>query len=351
MSKRRVLSGMRPTGSMHLGNYHGALANWVEMQEEYECYYFAADWHALTTPGNPQTGAAGYEFTEGLERLTREMILDWLSVGLDPQKSCIFVQSAIPEVAELYLLFAMITPNQWCLRNPTVQEQIEQLGIDTPHYGLIGYPVLQAADILIYKAHYVPVGRDQERHVWLSADIAKRFNYFYGEVFPIPEAKFTVVPRVPGTDKAKMSKSAGNHIGLQFTPEETQKAIQTMFTDPQKVRRNDPGNPVSEEEGGSGCVVYAFHQLYNPAEVPQILADCRSGSLGCVACKRRLGERMNAALEPIRARRAELEAQPGYVEEVIRDGTRRARRTAQQTLAEVREAMHLNYGFWKEGRA
>ncbi len=335
MSKGRVTSGMRPTGSLHLGNLLGALNNWVVLQEEYECFYFIVDWHALTTPGGGD--AVGYENVVDLRSKIREMAIDWVSAGLDPNKSSMFVQSHVPEVAELHLLFSMITPLGWLERNPTYREMVLGYKIESPSYGLLGYPTLQSADILMYKGDFVPVGRDQEAHVNMTRDLAQRFNSLYGkDVFPITQALLTDVPKVPGLDDVnrKMSKSAGNHIAISFDEDETTAKIRDMFTDPLKIRKNDVGHP-------DGCVVYAFHGIYNGKELEVVRSECEAGDRGCVDCKMQLSGRMNEALRPIRSRRKELEEKPGMIDEILRAGAGKARAIARETLAEVREVMNL----------
>ncbi len=335
MRRKRVTSGMRPTGSMHLGNLLGALNNWIRLQEEYDCFFFIVDWHALTTPGGGE--AVGYENLGGLRENIREMAIDWVSAGLDPDKCSIFVQSYVPEVAELHLLFSMITPLGWLERNPTYREMVQGYKIESPSYGLLGYPTLQSADILAYKGEYVPVGKDQEAHVNMTRDLAQRFNSLYGkEVFPITETLLTEVPKVPGLDSVekKMSKSSGNYIALSLGEEETVKRIRSMFTDPVKIRKDDPGHP-------GGCVVFAFHGIYNSGELETIKAECESGKRGCVDCKMRLAEKMNGALRPIREKRRELEGKPGVIEDILRAGASTAEKVARETLREVREAMSL----------
>ncbi len=336
MPKKRVTSGMRPTGSLHLGNLYGALNNWIALQDDYDCYYFIVDWHALTTPGGGN--AVGYENLEALNRNIWEMALDWISAGLDPGKSAIFVQSHVPEVAELHLLFSMVTPLGWLERNPTYREMVQSYRIESPSYGLLGYPTLQSADILLYKGDYVPVGRDQEAHVNMTRDLAQRFNSMYGkQVFPITETLLTEVPKVPGLDGVdrKMSKSAGNYIALSFSEKETTAKIREMFTDPQKIRKNDKGHP-------EGCVVYAFHNIYSLAVLESIRTECEGGDRGCVDCKMELADRMNGALSPIRERRVELEGQPGLIVEILTDGAARAGKIARSTMEEVRDIMHLS---------
>ena len=326
---------MRPTGSMHLGNLLGALNNWVRLQDEYECFFFIVDWHALTTPGGGN--AVGYENLGDLRNRVREIAIDWVSAGLDPNKCSIFIQSHVPEVAELHLLFSMITPLGWLERNPAYKDMIQSYKIESPSYGLLGYPTLQAADILIYKGDYVPVGKDQEAHVNMTRDLGQRFNSLYGvKVFPITETLLTEVPRVPGLDgiENKMSKSSGNYIALSDNAEETTKKIRTMFTDPVKIRKDDPGHP-------DGCVVYAFQNIYNRSELETIRKECESGARGCVSCKMELAEKMNNELKPVRARREELVANPGMISEILRAGAAKAEGIARETLREVREVMNL----------
>ncbi len=335
MSKGRVTSGMRPTGSLHLGNLLGALDNWVRLQDEYECFYFIVDWHALTTPGGGN--AVGYENVSLLRERIREMAVDMLSGGLDPDRSTIFIQSHVPEVAEIHLLFSMITPLGWLERNPTYKDMVQGYKIESPSYGLLGYPTLQAADILAFKGEFVPVGRDQEAHVNMTRDLAQRFNSMYGkEIFPITQALLTEVPKVPGIDSVdrKMSKSAGNYIALSFDEEETTSCVKSMFTDPVKIRKNDKGHP-------DGCVVFAFHGIYNKEELEAVRAECEGGDRGCVDCKMQLASRMNEALRPIREKRVELERKPEIIVEILHAGARRARVIAQETLAEVKDVMNL----------
>ena len=265
MKKGTILSGMRPTGALHLGNYFGALENWVKLQDEYECYFFVADWHALTT---------GYEDTSQIKNNINDLVIDWLSAGLDPEKCVIFLQSSIKEHAELHLLFSMTTPLSWLLRCPTYKDQINQLkdkNITT--YGFLGYPCLQAADILIYKAGFVPVGEDQLPHLELTREIARRFNYLFGEVFPEPQAILTKAKVLPGTDGRKMSKSYGNTIALSDSPDTIRKKVSSMITDPARIRKDDPGHP-------EVCTVFSFHKVFNENEVPEIEQHCRGGKIG-----------------------------------------------------------------------
>jgi len=325
--KKRLLSGMRPTGPLHLGNYHGALANWVRLQELYDCFFFVADWHALTSD---------YEKPDHIRGYTTEILLDWLSVGLTPEKSTLFIQSRIKEHAELFLILSMITPVPWLERNPTYKDQIDQLNSkDLSTFGFLGYPVLQAADIIMYKPYGVPVGVDQAPHVEITREIARRFNYFYGPVFPEPEVILTETPKLLGTDRRKMSKSYGNAIFLSDPPETVAAKVATMITDPQRMRKSDPGNP-------DVCNVYDFHKLYSPpGVVAEVDRRCRSADIGCVDCKKRMAAHLNAFLEPIRERRRFYLERPGLVEEIITAGSDKARQTAVRTLEEVRAAVKL----------
>ncbi len=324
---RRVLSGMRPTGRLHLGNYHGALANWVDLQDRYECFFFVADWHALTSD---------YENPQSIPEFIREMLIDWLSVGLSPEKSTLFVQSLVKEHAELFLLLSMITPVPWLERNPTYKDQIVQLeNKDLSTFGFLGYPVLQAADIIIYKADAVPVGIDQVPHIEITREIARRFNFLYGNVFPEPQAILTPSSKILGLDRRKMSKSYNNAIFLADTPQEIAAKVATMVTDPNRARRKDPGNP-------DICNVFEFHRLYSPAAVvAEIDPACRKADIGCVECKKRMAEYLIAALEPIREKRKALEADPKVVSDIIVEGSRRARVVAASTMEEVRSALGL----------
>jgi tryptophanyl-tRNA synthetase len=322
--KKIILSGMQPTGRLHLGNLEGALANWVRLQDEYEMYCCIVDWHALT---------ADFDKTADLDDKIVQMAIDYLAAGLDPKKCAIFIQSQVKEHSELHLLFSMITPNSWLERVPSYKEKAEKLGLDS--YGFLGYPLLQAADILLYRADYVPVGKDQLPHIELTREVGRRFNFIYGDVFPDPDALLTKVPVVPGIDGQKMSKSYGNEITIAESPEETTAKIKKMFTDPQKLRKGDPGRPEI-------CPVFQLHQLYTPpGDIERIDKTCRTGELGCVACKKDLADHVNKALEGIRARRRELESNLSFVNDVLADGANRARARAQETMAIVREKMHL----------
>ncbi len=327
--KKRILSGMRPTGALHLGNYLGALANWVEMQDQYDCFFFVADWHALTSD---------YENTEGLEGYVREILLDWLSAGLSPEKSTLFIQSKIPEHAELYLILSMITPVPWLERNPTYKDQIVQLqNKDLSTFGFLGYPVLQAADIIMYKAQGVPVGIDQVPHVEITREIARRFNFLYGPVFPEPDEILTDTPKILGIDRRKMSKSYGNAIYLSDAPEQIRTKAMQMVTDPQRAKRSDPGNP-------DVCNVYEFHKLYTVAETTnQINSQCRSAEIGCVECKKIMAENLVQALAPIYEKRKYYEAHPDLVTEIMDQGSLKAREVARSTMQEVRETIKINY--------
>lgn len=326
--RKRILSGMRPTGRLHLGNLHGALDNWIELQSQYDCFFFVADWHALTTD---------YATPGDIQQNTWDMVLDWLAAGLDPEQATLFIQSDVKEHAELYLLLGMITPLPWLERNPTYKDQQQQLDTkDLSTYGFLGYPVLQAADIIIYKAHGVPVGRDQLPHVELTREIARRFNFMYDrEVFPIPDALLTEVPVLPGIDGRKMSKSYGNAIFISESEESVREKISRMLTDFHRVRRSDAGDPELS-------TVFAYHKLYSPAaEVMEIAEGCRSARLGCVECKKRLARNMLERLRPLHEKRLALERNMDRVKEVIAAGTAKARREAIATISEVRAAVGL----------
>jgi tryptophanyl-tRNA synthetase len=327
MINKRIVSGMRPTGKLHLGHYHGVLANWQKLQEEFECFFFAADWHSLTTE---------YENTEGIVENTYEMVLDWLAFGIDPQKSTIFLQSRVPQHAELNLILSMITPVSWLERNPTYKEMRENLSAkDLSTFGFLGYPVLMASDIIVYKATRVPVGHDQLPHLEITREITRRFNYLYGEVFPEPAALLTENPKVLGLDGRKMSKSYGNAIFLSETAEETGKKIMSMVTDVQRPRRTDPGEP-------DRCVAFSLHRLYTPEdERARIVKECRGAEIGCVDCKKILARNVVAELAPFRERRRELATQPELVEQVLAEGNRRASAEAARTMQEVRKAIKL----------
>jgi tryptophanyl-tRNA synthetase len=327
MDNKRIVSGMRPTGKLHLGHYHGVLANWRQLQEEFECFFFAADWHSLTTE---------YENTEGIVENTYEMVLDWLAFGIDPKKSTIFLQSRVPQHAELNLILSMITPVSWLERNPTYKEMRENLSAkDLSTFGFLGYPVLMASDIIVYKATRVPVGHDQLPHLEITREITRRFNYLYGEVFPEPAALLTETPKVLGIDGRKMSKSYGNAIFLSESAEETNKKIMSMVTDVQRPRRTDPGEP-------DRCVAFTLHRLYTPEEErARIVKECRGAEIGCVDCKKILAKNVVNELAPFRARRSELAAQAELVDQLLAEGNLRASSEAARTMEEVRTAIKL----------
>jgi len=318
---------MRPTGPLHLGNLHGALANWVNMQEQYDCFFFIADWHALTSD---------YEDTGHISEYVRNMLIDWLSSGLLPDKSTLFIQSRIKEHAELFLVLSMITPVPWLERNPTYKDQIVQLSNkDLSTFGFLGYPVLQAADIIMYKAYGVPVGVDQVPHVEITREIARRFNHFYGEVFPEPESILTQTPKILGIDRRKMSKSYNNAIFLSDSPDEIAAKVSKMLTDPQRARKSDPGDP-------DVCNVYEFHKLYSDNQtVERINRECRTAEIGCVECKKIMARYLINALEPMREKRIYYETRPHLVDEIIVDGCEKARKVAQQTMEEVKAAIKM----------
>ncbi len=314
-----VLSGMRSTGKIHLGNYFGALKNWVDLQDRYRCYYFAADWHALTSD---------YADPSQIAQNTIEMVIDWIAAGLDPERSTIFIQSMVPDHAELHLLLSMLTPLGWLERVPTYKEQIQQIeNKDLSTYGFLGYPVLQTVDIAIYRAHFVPVGEDQASHLEISREIVRRFNYLYkAEVFPEPQALFTPTPKVPGIDGRKMSKSYGNAINLSDSPEVILQKCKQMFTDPQRLKRSDPGRP-------EVCNLYEFHKLLSPPEVQERVAhECRAAQIGCVDDKKLLAQILIDYLEPIRRRREELVRDRDTVYDILVEGSRKARERTAETM-------------------
>lgn len=379
--RRRILSGMRPTGKLHLGNLVGALQNWVKLQDEYESYHFVADWHMLTT---------GYENTLSLRQDTGEMVADWLACGLDPKKATFFIQSRLPEHAELHLLFSMVTPLSWLERIPTYKEQLENITDRDLHtYGFLGYPLLQAADILMYKAHAVPVGEDQVPHVEFTREVARRFNLVFGEleavsavqagpgasgvvdhaldpvkdlvtdywreerslearaeflnkglgtlrpIFPEPEALLTSAPRLRGTDGRKMSKSYNNAIFLTDAPDVVSKKLATMMTDPARKRRSDPGDP-------DKCPVFDLHKVFSAQEtIERVNRECRTAEIGCVDCKKLAAGHLNAFLAPIQERRKPYEKNPQHVWDILEAGTEKARAVAQATMTEVRAAVKL----------
>jgi tryptophanyl-tRNA synthetase len=396
---RRVVSGMRPTGQLHLGNYHGALANWVELQYRYECFFFVADWHALTT---------AYEDTADIKSNSNEVLIDWLAAGLNPSACTIFVQSRVPEHAELHLILSMVTPVSWLERVPTYKDQIEQLkDKDLGTYGFLGYPLLQSADILMYRPEYVPVGEDQVAHVEITREIARRFNNIFGResdfeskvesavkrlgarnaaqyeefrrrfqeqgdeealargramiqsgarltvadrerlsghlegsgrsILPEPSALLTRAPKVPGLDGRKMSKSYGNTIGLREDPDSVQKKLKSMQTDPARVRRSDPGDPEK-------CPVWDLHKIYSDEKTQAwVQSGCRTAGIGCLDCKKPLIESVLKQLEGFRQRAREFEENPELLRGIVAEGCERAREAARATMAEVREALRLEY--------
>ncbi|MEG6521058.1 tryptophan--tRNA ligase [Desulfotomaculum sp. 1211_IL3151] len=325
-SKGVILSEMRPTGRLHLG-HQSVLNNWVRLQEEYNCYFGVADWHALTT---------GWEEAKDIRANTIEMVADWLANGLDPEKCALFRQSAVQEHAELHLLLSMVTPLSWLERVPTYKDQIQklgELGKDINSYGFLGYPLLMAADILVYKANAVPVGEDQTPHVELTREVARRFNHLFKPVFPEPQAIINKdVAVLPGVDGAKMSKSYHNYISMGAGTEEIKKHVNLMVTDPARIRKTDPGNP-------DVCVVHKFHRIYNSSILEGIETECRAGQIGCVACKKQLTGALEENLGPIRERREQVLAKKGYVEEILQAGEAKARQATVKTLEEVRAAI------------
>ena len=328
--KGRIFSGMRPTGRLHLGNYLGALENWAALQDEYDCIYCAVDVHSLTTLESPAE-------VKEIQPNIRDMVLDWLAAGLDPERSIIFVQSHVPEVLTLHALLSMVTPLGWLMRVPTFKEKVRQMHQtdETVNYGLVGYPILQTADIILYKGDTVPVGEDQLPHLELAREIVRRFNNMFGPTFPEPQAKLTESPVILGLDgQQKMSKSLENHIELAATPEETRKRVLTAFTDPQRTHRNIPGRPWV-------CNVYSLHKIFNPGDTETIYSECTAAARGCVECKAQLAEGVNRFLEPFRERRRQYEDKPGLVEETLASGAQRAKAIARETIAEVKAKMGL----------
>jgi len=327
--KKRILSGMRPTGKLHLGNLHGALQNWVNLQNsgDYECFYFVADWHALTSE---------YNNTDPIKGYIKDMVVDWLSVGLDPKRSTLFIQSAIKEHAELFLILSMVTPLPWLERNPTYKEMKQELADkDLSTFGFLGYPVLQAADIIMYKAHGVPVGVDQLPHVELTREIARRFNFLYREIFPIPDALLTEVPKLLGIDGRKMSKSYENSIYLSDRGSVLKTKVESMFTDPQRMRKGDPGRP-------EVCNVFTFHTIYAPhADLEEIDRECRRAGIGCVDCKKRLVQWVLEGMKAIHDQQDYYRSHLQEVRDIITDGCQRATQVARQTMEEVREAVKI----------
>ena len=335
MNKKRVLSGMRPTGKLHLGNYVGALQNWVRMQEEFDCFFFIADWHALTTD---------YADTSRVKENSIDVLLDWLAAGLDPEKCVMFIQSHVPAHAELHLLLSMITPLGWLERVPSYKEQKENIKEkDLGTYGFLGYPVLQSADILIYKADFVPVGEDQVAHVELTREVARRFNGFYrglhGEVFPEPQSLLTPAPRLPGTDGRKMSKSYGNAIMLTDPEPVVRRKLKPMVTDPARIRRTDPGDP-------DLCPVGDLHKIFSsPETMAKVYEGCRSAGIGCIECKSWVADAIVDVLNPMQERRKKYEDNPRLAWDILEAGSSCARDVAGATMNEVRDAMSISLNY------
>jgi tryptophanyl-tRNA synthetase len=327
MGTNRIVSGMRPTGKLHLGHFHGVLANWKELQDNFECFFFAADWHSLTTE---------YTNTEIIRSSTREMVMDWLAYGIDPEKCTIFIQSRVPQHAELNLILSMITPLSWLERNPTYKEQLDNLDTkDLSTYGFLGYPVLMASDIIAYKATRVPVGHDQLPHLEITREIARRFNYLYGEVFPEPAALLTETPKVLGLDGRKMSKSYNNAIYLSESEEETRKKVMSMVTDVQRPRKSDPGEP-------DRCIAFSLHRLYtHESKQAEIIDACRGAQIGCVDCKKILAQNVIETLAPFREKRTVLSEKPELINEILSEGSRKAALEAAATMEDVRNAIKL----------
>jgi len=323
-AKKIILSGNRPTGRLHWGNYTGALENWVRLQDEYRCYFMVADWHVLTTALDKAAEIRGN---------SREMILDWLGAGLDPERSVLFVQSEIKEHAELYLIFCMMISLGRLERNPTFKEQVRDLNLAGEiSFGHLGYPVLQAADILAYRAHAVPVGEDQLPHLELTREIARRFNHHFGELFPEPDGLVTKFGRFPGTDGKRMSKSLGNTIEIAASPEDIAAKLRTAYTDPNRLRRSDPGDP-------EVCAIHTYYQKFMPEEAELTAQECRTAARGCVDCKKRLTAGVIEHFAPLRERRETYVAKPALVDEIVAEGNRRAREAAVATLELARAAM------------
>jgi tryptophanyl-tRNA synthetase len=324
MERKVVLSGMRPTGKLHLGHLVGVLENWVELQKKHNCFFLIADYHALTTNVD----------TSGIYENSIEMLIDWLASGINPELSPVFRQSQVKEHAELHLIFSMLISVSRLERNPTLKEQVRDLQLDNITYGHLGYPVLQAADILLYKGELVPVGEDQLPHVEITRDIARRFNQVYGEVFPEPEPLLTEFARLPGLDGKRMSKSLGNTILISDPSDEIKSKVKKAFTDPQKIYKGDPGRP-------DVCLVFTYHKKFNPDEVPEIRKGCESGQLGCVECKARCAEKIIEFLRPIQEKRKYFESHKEEVKEILASGEERARVVAQKTMDEVHKAMKM----------
>ncbi|MBQ8173163.1 MAG: tryptophan--tRNA ligase [Mailhella sp.] len=328
-ANNRTVSGMRPTGPLHIGHYFGALKNWIDMQNDHEAFFFVADWHALTS---------NYADTTKLPQYVRDMVVDWMSAGLDPEKCSIYRQSDIRETAELHLLLSMITPLGWLERCPTYKEQQQNItDKDLGNYGFLGYPVLMTADIIQHRPHWVPVGQDQQPHLELAREIVRRFNGMYDtQVFPEPEARLTPAAKCPGLDGRKMSKSYGNGIFLQDTLEDLTPKIKTMFTDPARLRKSDPGNP-------DVCNLFPYHKLLASPEVQaEVREGCTGATMGCVNCKKMFLQNLQTFLEPLHERRAAILAKPGLVDEVLAAGREKAAKSVKETMAMVRAAMHMD---------
>ena len=338
MAKSLIVSGMRSTGKLHLGHYLGVLQNWVKMQNEYECYYFVADWHALTTK---------FDKTEELRQNVEDVVLDWVASGIDPEQSTIYLQSLVPETAELHVYLSMITPQNWVERDPTLKDMVkilrgngetEEKVSNICSYGLLGYPVLMTADILTFNADYVPVGSDQIAHLEISRDIARRFNNIYGvELFKEPKPKLTEVPLFKGIDGQKMGKSFHNDIKISDTEEETAKKIMKGITDRSRLRKDDPGHPDECE------VIFDYYKIFAPDKVEQVAQECKCAKRGCADCKRELCNYVNEHFREIRAKRQELQANPKLVREIILNGSEKARVRAKEVLSQVKDAVRMYY--------
>jgi len=337
----RVLSGMRPTGRMHIGHYHGALKNWIRLQEEHECLFFAADWHALTTH---------WEEPENIAESVWQMFIDWLAAGINPSRATIFIQSRVPEHAELTLLLGMVTPVGWLQRVPTYKDQQQKLADrDLSNFGFLGYPVMMSADILIYQADYVPVGEDQVPHIELTREIARRFNMFYqvkrSYVFPEPQPLLTPAAKLPGTDGRKMSKSYGNTILLTDPEPVVRQKLKTMVTDPARIRRSDPGNP-------DICPVGDLHKIFSDQPtIAKVWEGCKTAGIGCIECKSWVGDALVNVLNPMQERRKKYEDNPRLAWDIVENGSSKARKIANATMDEVREAMHMSVDFEAPAKA
>jgi tryptophanyl-tRNA synthetase len=329
MKKIRIFSGMRPTGQLHLGHLAGALTNWVALQEDHDCFYGIVDWHALMS---------NYAESENTRQLSIDVLMDWLSVGLDPEKSCIFIQSHVPQHAELFLALSMIAPLGWLYRNPTYKEQIQNLqNKDLGTFAFLGYPVLMAADILLYKAEKVPVGEDQSAHMELSRELVRRFNHFFGEnLLPEPQTILTPTPKVPGTDGRKMSKSYGNSLYISEDPQSMWDKLRTMITDPARQKRTDAGDP-------DKCPVWDIQKVFNrdPGQMAEIDKGCRTAGIGCIDCKKMLNAHIAEMMEPFRERRARYSKDPALLSDVLVEGARRAEAVARETMGQIYPAMGL----------